>query len=67
VRAHGSDWKAITATVREQTGRKGPDLFKPLRVALTGLDHGPELAPMLALMTPARAIARLERLSSAAS
>lgn len=67
VRAHGSDWKAITAKVREQTGRKGPDLFKPLRVALTGLDHGPELAPMLALMTPARAIVRLERLSSAAS
>ena len=66
VREHGTDWKAITTTVREQTGRKGPELFKPLRVALTGLDHGPELAPLLALMTPARAAARLERLSSAA-
>ena len=32
----------------------------------TGHGHGPELAPMIALMTPARAIARLERLSSRA-
>lgn len=66
VRTHGTDWKAIIAAVKDGTGRKGPDLFKPLRVGLTGLDHGPELAPLLALMTPARAIARLERLSSAA-
>jgi len=41
-------------------------LFKPLRLALTGQLQGPELAPLLALMTPARAIARLERLSSRA-
>jgi hypothetical protein len=35
-------------------------------MALTGHGHGPELAPLIALMTPARAIARLERLSSRA-
>ena len=61
-----ADWKAVTAAIGAATGRKGPALFKPLRLALTGRLHGPELAPLIALMTPARAIARLERLSSAA-
>jgi glutamyl-tRNA synthetase len=59
-------WKAATAAISAATGRKGPALFKPLRLALTGRLHGPELAPLIALMTPARAIARLERLSSRA-
>jgi glutamyl-tRNA synthetase len=59
-------WKATTAAIGAATGRKGPALFKPLRLALTGQLQGPELAPLIALMTPARAIARLERLSSGA-
>ena len=66
LRTHGTDWKAVTAAVAAATGRKGPALFKPLRLALTGQLQGPELAPLIVLMTPARAIARLERLSSAA-
>jgi hypothetical protein len=32
----------------------------PLRVALTGQAHGPELAPLLKLMTPGTARQRLE-------
>jgi nondiscriminating glutamyl-tRNA synthetase len=67
IRSLGTDWKAIVATLRASTGRRGPELFKPLRLALTGLDHGPELGPLLELMTPARAVARLERLSSPAA
>ncbi len=67
VATHGTDWKAVTTAIREQTGRKGPELFKPLRQALTGRRDGPELAPLLKLMTASRAIARLERLSSAAA
>ncbi|MBM4234092.1 MAG: glutamate--tRNA ligase [Gammaproteobacteria bacterium] len=63
LRQHGTDWKALTTQVRERTGRKGPELFKPLRLALTGLDKGPEIAPLLALMGTARALQRLERLS----
>jgi glutamyl-tRNA synthetase len=59
-------WKAVAAAISAATGRKGPALFKPLRLALTGQLQGPELAPLIALMTPARAIARLERLSSRA-
>jgi glutamyl-tRNA synthetase len=65
VRAHGTDWKAITQAVREATGRKGPELFKPLRYALTGQGHGPELAPLLKLMGAPRALQRLERLAAA--
>jgi glutamyl-tRNA synthetase len=44
------DLKKLTQRLKEQTGRKGPDLFMPLRVALTGLAHGPELALLLKLM-----------------
>jgi glutamyl-tRNA synthetase len=47
-----SDLKVLTQLVKERTGRKGPDLFMPLRVALTGQVHGPELAQLLKLMSP---------------
>lgn len=56
-----NDLAAITAAVRDATGRKGPALFKPLRLALTGLDHGPELAPLLRAMPRAAARERLLR------
>jgi Glutamyl- and glutaminyl-tRNA synthetases len=39
-----------TSALKASTGRKGRDLFLPLRKALTGLDHGPELAPLLPLI-----------------
>jgi glutamyl-tRNA synthetase len=48
----GSDLKALTQRLKERTGRKGPDLFMPLRVALTGQAHGPELAQLIKLMSP---------------
>jgi len=56
----GADLKQLTKTLKELTGRKGAELFMPLRVALTGLAHGPELAPLLKLMPPATARRRLE-------
>lgn len=43
-------WGEWTAKVKEATGRKGKDLFMPLRIALTGLDHGPELKLLLPLI-----------------
>ncbi len=55
----GQDWKKLTQLIRERTGRKGAELFMPLRVALTGQAHGPELAPLLKLMPPATAHQRL--------
>ena len=56
----GSDLKLLTAILKERTGRKGADLFMPLRVALTGQTHGPELGMLLKLMSPETARRRLE-------
>jgi glutamyl-tRNA synthetase len=54
------DFKGWTRAVAEATGRKGANLYMPLRAALTGLTHGPELAPLVALMGAGRARRRLE-------
>jgi glutamyl/glutaminyl-tRNA synthetase len=55
-----SELKMLTKVLKERTGRKGADLFMPLRVALTGSAHGPELAPLLKLIPPETARRRLE-------
>jgi glutamyl-tRNA synthetase len=47
------------AGLRNATGRKGMAFFKPLRAALTGRLHGPEIAPLLRAMPPALVRARL--------
>ena len=52
-------WGAWTAKVKEATGRKGKELFMPLRLALTGLEHGPELKFLLPLIGEAKARERL--------
>ena len=52
-------WSVFTKAVAAASGRKGKDLFHPLRLALTGLDHGPELKKLLPLMGRTRAAARL--------
>jgi glutamyl-tRNA synthetase len=52
-------WAVWIAAIKEATGRGGKRLFAPLRLALTGEDHGPELARLLPLMGRARARARL--------
>ncbi len=52
-------WGAWTSALKEKTGRKGKALFMPLRQALTGLDRGPEMATLLALIGETRARARL--------
>jgi glutamyl-tRNA synthetase len=56
---NGSTWKSWTDAVKDATGRKGKALFMPLRLALTGLDHGPELAALLPLLGRERALDRL--------
>ena len=53
-------WGALTQALKEQTGRKGKALFLPLRQALTGLDHGPDMKAMLPLIGEATARERLE-------
>jgi glutamyl-tRNA synthetase len=54
------DVKVLAKILKERTGRKGAELFMPLRVALTGQAHGPELAPLLKLIPPEIARRRLE-------
>jgi glutamyl-tRNA synthetase len=51
-------WKEWTGAMKAATGRKGKALFMPLRLALTGLEHGPELADLLPLIGRERAMAR---------
>ena len=43
-------WKSWTGAVKEATGRKGKGLFMPLRLAVTGLNRGPEMADVMALL-----------------
>jgi len=43
-------WGAWTKAVKEATGRKGRSLFMPLRKALTGMDHGPDMSHLLPLL-----------------
>ncbi|MGG5809232.1 glutamate--tRNA ligase [Falsiroseomonas sp. CW058] len=52
-------WPAWTAALAGSTGRKGKALYLPLRRALTGEDHGPDLKAFLPLIGRARAKARL--------
>jgi glutamyl-tRNA synthetase len=52
-------WKSWTEALKASSGRKGRPLFMPLRLALTGLDHGPELAQLLPLIGRERALERL--------
>ena len=47
-------------SIQSATGRRGKDLFRPLRLALSGLDHGPELNLLLPLIGRRRVIERLQ-------
>lgn len=53
-------WKAWTTAIREQTGAKGKALFMPLRLALTGREHGPEMATLLPLIGRDETLRRLQ-------
>ena len=52
-------WHALTAVLKDATGRKGKTLFLPLRLALTGRAQGPDMAALLPLIGRERTIARL--------
>jgi glutamyl-tRNA synthetase len=52
-------WRALTDALKAATGKKGRELFHPLRLALTGRESGPEMAGLAAAMGKDRAIARL--------
>lgn len=56
---HGDTWRNWTEALKIATGRKGKALFLPLRLALTGEDHGPDLATLLPLIGRERVVQRL--------
>jgi glutamyl-tRNA synthetase len=56
---NGSVWTAWIDALRHETGRRGEALLQPLRLALTGEDHGPDLAALLPLIGRIRAAQRL--------
>lgn len=47
------------AAVKPTTERKGKALFMPIRLALTGMEHGPELKVLLPLLGRERVLERL--------
>lgn len=57
-------WKDIVKEIQEKSGKKGKDLFVPLRGALTGQKHGPPLDEFYALIGKDRAIDRLTQAAS---
>jgi glutamyl-tRNA synthetase len=57
-------WQDWTNAIKAATGAKGKTLFQPLRLALTGHDHGPELKTLLRLIGRKKALARLAGISA---
>jgi glutamyl-tRNA synthetase len=53
-------WRSLTDELKASSGKKGRELFHPLRLALTGRDSGPEMAGLIARMGKERALRRLE-------
>jgi glutamyl-tRNA synthetase len=52
-------YDAWLAAVKPTTSRKGKELFMPIRKALTGMDHGPELKKLLPLIGREKCLSRL--------
>jgi len=54
-----STWGIWTKAISAATGRKGKELFMPIRKALTGLEHGPEMKLLLPLIGRDKVLQRL--------
>lgn len=56
-----TDWKAWTTALKEASGAKGKGLFMPLRIALTGQKHGPEMSKVVVFLGEKGVQTRLEQ------
>ncbi len=63
-REHAGDWRAWTQALRRNSQRKGRDLYLPLRVALTGRQHGPEMHAVIEFLGVEGVLARLRETSA---
>lgn len=52
-------WKTWTDAVKAETGAKGKNLFMPMRLALTGKKHGPDLSAFILLIGREKCVKRL--------
>jgi D-alanine-D-alanine ligase len=57
--------KSALQEAGKETGTKGRDLYRPVRLALTGSDHGPDLVRIAEWLGKSRILSRLERARSA--
>jgi glutamyl-tRNA synthetase len=55
-----ASWSAFVGAVKEKTGAKGKALYQPLRLALTGVAHGPEMDKLFPLIGAEKAKKRLQ-------
>lgn len=53
-------WNIWMDAVKKETGKKGKELFMPIRIALTGMEHGPELKVLLPLIGREKVLERLK-------
>ncbi len=54
-------WHVRTDQLKASSGRKGRALFRPLRLAITGRESGPEMAPLVRLIGKERTVQRLQK------
>ncbi len=59
-KTESGNWQDWTALLKKESGRSGKALFLPLRVALTGTPHGPEMARVVAFLGREGVSQRLE-------
>ena len=52
-------WDVWTDLIKNKTGKKGKELFMPIRFALTGREKGPELKYLLPLLTKEHILKKL--------
>lgn len=52
-------WSIWTKKLSEETGKKGKELYMPLRLCLTGQNKGPEMADLILMMGRDKVIKRL--------
>jgi len=55
-----STWDIWINKIKENTDKKGKDLFLPLRMALTGKESGPEMKLLLPIIRREKVIGRLQ-------
>lgn len=58
---HGDDYAYFIKHIAEKTGTRDKKLEMPIRIALTGVLHGPDLENVFKLMGPVQARVRLEQ------